>query len=295
MRFTIRHITTYSYSSIVNISQNHARLSPWQSNKQKCLSSSIEIFPKPAFQNTYYDHFDNLVTVFELFTAHQEMKVVAQSEVELFPDSLQTLFSATIPWENVKEQLRHPIDKSTSQASLFSLATDLTQYTPAMHDYALQSFIPNRPIVEACQDLMNRIFNEFTFDPSFSTISTPITSVFEHKRGVCQDFAHFTLACIRSMGLAARYVSGYIETIPPPGEEKLEGADATHAWVSVFIPNTGWLDYDPTNNLFTFDQHVTVAVGRDFADVTPIKGVMYGGGTQTLDVAVDMNRMEITQ
>ena len=135
-----------------------------------------------------------------------------------------------------------------------------------------------------------RIFNDFTFDPSFSTINTPVSHVFEHKRGVCQDYAHLTLTCLRSIGLAARYVSGYIETIPPPGQEKLTGADATHAWVALFVPGSGWIDYDPTNNLKPYDQHVTLAVGRDFADITPLKGIMFGGGNQVLDVSVDMNR-----
>ncbi len=175
-------------------------------------------------------------------------------------------------------------------AQFFSIPTRLTQANKAILDYTLASFTPNRPIVESCDDLMNRIFNDFTFDPSFSTINTPVSHVFEHKRGVCQDYAHLTLTCLRSIGLAARYVSGYIETIPPPGQEKLTGADATHAWVALFVPGSGWIDYDPTNNLKPYDQHVTLAVGRDFADITPLKGIMFGGGNQVLDVSVDMNR-----
>lgn len=175
-------------------------------------------------------------------------------------------------------------------AQFFSIPTRLTQANKAILDYTLMSFTPGRSIVESCDDLMNRIFNDFTFDPSFSTINTPVSHVFEHKRGVCQDYAHLTLTCLRSIGLAARYVSGYIETIPPPGQEKLTGADATHAWVALFVPGSGWIDYDPTNNLKPYDQHVTLAVGRDFADITPLKGIMFGGGNQVLDVSVDMNR-----
>lgn len=292
MKFRIRHVTTYRYAQTVNLSQNHARLTPVQTATQACMRSKLEVFPTPEFQYDFVDHFDNKVTVFELFSAHKEMKVIATSDVELFPDTSATLFTAHIPWEHVREQLNKPVDRTTITASLFTLPTALTQFTPSMQAYALQSFSANRSIVDACQDLMERIFTEFTFDPSFSTISTPITAVFEHKRGVCQDFAHFTLACIRSLGLAAKYVSGYIETLPPPGQEKLEGADATHAWISVFVPGTGWIDYDPTNNLRPHDQHVTVATGRDFADITPIKGVVYGGGSQTLEVAVDMKRLE---
>lgn len=292
MKFKIRHVTTYRYAQTVNLSQNHARLTPVQTATQACMKTQIEVVPTPEFQHDFVDHFGNKVTVFELFSAHKEMKVIATSEIELFPDTRATLFTAHIPWEQVRDQLKKPFDRTSIAASLFTLPTALTQFTPSMQAYALESFSANRSVVDACQDLMGRIFSEFTFDPSFSTISTPITTVFEHKRGVCQDFAHFTLACIRSLGLAAKYVSGYIETLPPPGQEKLEGADATHAWISVFVPGTGWIDYDPTNNLRPHDQHVTVATGRDFADITPIKGVVYGGGSQTLDVAVDMKRME---
>jgi transglutaminase-like putative cysteine protease len=292
MKFRIRHITTYGYSEPVNLSQNHARLSPQQNQNQTCIQSEIEIYPKPAFQLNFVDHFDNTVTVFELLSSHKEMKVIASSDVEILPDMYQSLFTDQVQWEFVRDQLASPRDRAATQAALFTLPTMLTRFTPEMQSYAQISFVAKRTILDACQDLMGRIFEEFTFDSSFSTISTPITTVFTHKRGVCQDFAHFTLACIRSMGLAAKYVSGYIETLPPPGQEKLEGADATHAWISVYVPGTGWVDYDPTNNLRPHDQHVTVATGRDFADITPIKGVMHGGGTQTLDVAVDMKRLE---
>ncbi|MFC3122217.1 transglutaminase family protein [Agaribacter flavus] len=292
MKYSIRHITTYRYSEAVSLSQNHARLSPQHTGQQNCLNSRIEVFPKPAFQDSFDDHFDNKVTVFELFSSHKEMKVVATSEVEILPSSQQGSLSFQIPWEKVRDSLAKPRDPDATKAALFALPTPLTQPSPEMREYAMQSFSSGMPILDGCQHLINRIFDEFTFDASFSTISTPISTVFAHKRGVCQDFAHFTLACIRSLGLAAKYVSGYIETIPPPGQEKLEGADATHAWISVFVPSAGWIEYDPTNNLQPSDQHVTLATGRDFADITPIKGVMYGGGTQTLDVAVDMKRLE---
>lgn len=294
MKYRIRHVTTYQYSEPVNLSQNHARLSPLHSPHQICSNSAIEIQPKPAYERHFTDHFGNQVTVFELFSSHSEMIVTATSDVELLPDTGHSLFSTHLPWEQVKMQLACPRDKHITDAALFSLPTALTQFTPEIKHYAEQSFCESRSIVDACQNLMERIFNEFTFDASFSTISTPITTVFAHKRGVCQDFAHFTLACLRSLGLAARYVSGYIETLPPPGQEKLEGADATHAWISVYVPGSGWIDYDPTNNLRPHDQHITLATGRDFADITPIKGVMHGGGTQTLDVAVDMKRLEYT-
>jgi transglutaminase-like putative cysteine protease len=292
MKFRIKHVTTYNYSNPVSLSQNHARLTPKTNSQQTCLSSQLEIYPKPSFQQHFTDHFDNTVTVFELFSAHKQMQVVVTSDVEIISVSKQFMFSDKLAWESVRQQLVYPSSKEAIDAAFFTLPTGLTQFTEEMREYAEQSFTPGTSITDACQHLITRIFKEFTFDPSFSTISTPITEVFSHKRGVCQDFAHFTLACIRSLGLAARYVSGYIETLPPPGQEKLEGADATHAWISIYVPGSGWIDYDPTNNVRPTDQHIILATGRDFADVTPIKGVMYGGGSQTLDVAVDMKRME---
>ncbi|WP_026374776.1 transglutaminase family protein [Aestuariibacter salexigens] len=291
MKYQIRHVTTYRYTDKVSLTQNHARLTPLNTFQQQCLSSAVTIIPEPDYQVSFQDHFDNIVTVFEIPTLHEEMQVIATSEVDLQGVPIQGLFSHQVNWESVRDQIKYPADNAMLQALTFSLPTRLTQANQDILNYTLASFTPNRPIVEACDELMARIFADFTFDPAFSTINTPVSHVFEHKRGVCQDFAHLTLACIRSIGLSARYVSGYIETLPPPGQEKLTGADATHAWISLFVPGSGWIDFDPTNNLKPYDQHVTLAVGRDFADITPLKGVMFGGGNQQLDVSVDMNRI----
>ncbi len=290
MKYVIRHVTTYKYSDKVSLTQNHARLTPLNTVHQRNLSANVTIVPEPDYQAEFKDYFDNTVTVFEIPTLHEEMQVIATSEVEINAMPLQGLFAHHTSWEGVRDQIRYPIDAPMLNAQFFSIPTRLTQANQAILNYTLASFTPNRPIVEACDNLMERIFNDFTFDPAFSTVNTPVSHVFEHKRGVCQDYAHLTLTCLRSIGLAARYVSGYIETIPPPGQEKLTGADATHAWVSLFVPGSGWIDYDPTNNLKPYDQHVTLAVGRDFADITPLKGIMFGGGNQVLDVSVDMNR-----
>lgn len=290
MRYTIKHVTTYNYSDKVSLTQNHARLTPLDTFQQRRINAQVNVTPEPDYQTQYTDHFGNLVTIFEIPTLHEKMQVTATSEVEIQGSPLQGLFSHHAGWETVRDQIRFPTEQVLLAAQFFSFPTRLTKSTNAILDYTLKSFTPNRPIVEACEDLMERVFKEFTFDPAFSTVNTPVTHVFEHKRGVCQDFAHFTLTCLRGLGLAARYVSGYIETIPPPGQEKLTGADATHAWVSLFVPGSGWIDFDPTNNLKPYDQHVTLAVGRDFADITPLKGIMFGGGDQVLDVSVDMNR-----
>ena len=160
-----------------------------------------------------------------------------------------------------------------------------------MRDYAIPSFPVGRPIVDAVDDLVKRIHRDFTYDPQFTTIATPLLDVLKHRRGVCQDFAHVAIACLRSLGLAARYVSGYIETIPPAGQARLVGADASHAWFSLYVPEWGWLDFDPTNNQMASDQHIILAVGRDYQDVTPLKGVLFGGGKHQLDVSVDVERL----
>ncbi|AWB68791.1 transglutaminase [Saccharobesus litoralis] len=292
MIFNVKHVTTYTYSDMVSLCQNQARLTPMTVGHQVCHASEIHVSPAADYKEQFVDYFGNQVTVFDVPTQHNTLQVTAISTVELLPRSQDDLFNFQIPWESVRDSLRRPHNSELLNAAEYVLPSGFVQRSSAMKQFALQSFTANRAIVDACQHLMARIFNEFTFDPSFSTISTPLSEVLEHKKGVCQDFAHFAIACIRSIGLAARYVSGYIETLPPEGQEKLEGADATHAWFAVYIPNFGWLEFDPTNNLIPEKQHITLAVGRDFADVSPLKGVAFGGGEHQLQVAVDMMRME---
>ena len=163
---------------------------------------------------------------------------------------------------------------------------------PAFREYAEPSFLPGRPLLEAVADLNERIYREFKYDPHFTTVATPLDEVLSERRGVCQDFAHLAIACLRSLGLAARYVSGYILTVPPPGRPRLVGADASHAWLSVFVPGLGWADFDPTNDLLPDLQHVTLAWGRDFSDISPLRGVILGGGEQKIDVRVTVEPID---
>lgn len=291
MKYQIQHVTTYNYAENVSLSQNHARLAPLHNDLQHCHEHQIKVSPGADYQDQYTDYFGNVVTIFEVPTLHKTMVVTATSIVEIFPRPQQGLFEYYLPWEQVRDLLSSPKDRVQLQAAEFAMATPATQASEDIRQFTLETFTPGRSLITACEALMGRIFSEFAFDPSFSTINTPVQDVFVHKKGVCQDFAHLSLACLRSIGLAARYVSGYIETIPPPGTEKLTGADATHAWFAVFVPGAGWLDFDPTNNLKPAEQHVTLATGRDFYDVTPLKGVMFGGGAHHLSVAVDMNRI----
>ncbi|GEB70186.1 transglutaminase [Pseudoalteromonas carrageenovora] len=292
MKYKIKHSTTYNYTDFVSLCQNQARLTPKTNRGQICHSSHIKIEPIANYVQEFTDYFDNKVTAFEIATQHKKLTVTMISEVELITTANKNLNTAVISWEEARDFLAKPNTAQLLKISEFILPSQLTPIEEAYKDYALVSFLANANLIDACKDLMARIFHEFHYDPGFTTISTPLSVVFAQKRGVCQDFAHFALACLRSIGLAARYVSGYIETLPPEGEEKLEGADATHAWFALFVPDFGWVDFDPTNNILPSGQHVTLAVGRDFSDVTPLKGVVFGGGSQLLDVAVDMIRLE---
>lgn len=292
MRYKIKHTTTYQYAENVSLSQNHARLTPQHSGGQRRLQHNLQISPTPDFTAEFRDYFGNLVSVFEVPLLHKTLTITATSEVAVSGEQQTGLFEQQLAWEAVRDELASPSNSQTMHASEFCLATAATGGTEAIGDYARVSFTAKRPLIQACEDLTQRIFDDFQFDTGFSTINTPVTEVFQHKRGVCQDFAHFALTCLRSVGLACKYVSGYIETLPPAGQEKLIGTDATHAWISVYVPGSGWLDFDPTNNLRPRDQHVVLATGRDFNDVTPLKGVMFGGGTNQLAVAVDMNRID---
>jgi transglutaminase-like putative cysteine protease len=291
VKYKIKHSTTYKYTDFVSLCQNQARLTPKTNHKQICHSSYIEIVPPTSYLREYTDYFNNKVTVFEIAKQHKKLTVTMVSEVELLVKHNINPNSFDMPWKSALALLADPKTLELLKVSEFVLPSQLTPLEKGIRDYALMSFTPEISLIEGCTDLMARIFHEFQYDPGFTTISTPLSVVFAQKRGVCQDFAHFALACIRSIGLAGRYVSGYIETFPAEGEIKLEGADATHAWFAIYVPNYGWVDFDPTNNVLPMDQHITLAVGRDFSDVTPLKGVVFGGGSQVLDVAVDMIRL----
>jgi transglutaminase-like putative cysteine protease len=188
--------------------------------------------------------------------------------------------------------MRSTQDPEEIEARLYMLESDFIEFSSEVSAYSALSFSPNRALRDAVEDLMHRIYADYQYDPGFSNIATPLKDVIKHRKGVCQDFAHLAIACLRMQGIAARYVSGYLETLPPPGKQKLVGADASHAWFSVFIPHQGWIDFDPTNAKIPEEQHITVAWGRDYADVAPLKGVIFGGGKKhKLHVAVDVERI----
>lgn len=287
MKYRITHTTTFSYKAKVGLCYNEARLLPRDLPHQKVLSASLEIDPLPQDYYERVDYFGNRTVYFSIQQPHDKMVVTAVSDVETGVANLIE-GAVTLSWEMARDRLRSDLSEEVVSASQFTLDSSMVSVSDELLSYAQLSFPAGRPLVEAVNDLMQRIYQEFKYDPEFSTIATPLKEVMEHRSGVCQDFAHLAIGCLRSLGLAARYVSGYIETVPPPGQERLVGADASHAWFSVYLPGFGWLDFDPTNNQVPGDRHITVAWGRDFADVTPLKGVAFGSGKNKLKVSVDV-------
>ncbi len=290
MKFRVTHLTRYLYDEPVSLCHNIAHLKPRDLPHQKILSSQLRIDPWPAVSSEHKDFFGNRVRYFCIQQAHKSLEVAVSSEVEVrAPAPLD--FAASPPWDQVAATLAGARTPEVLEACIFTLPSPYVTAEPGALEFARPSFPPERPILEATADLMGRIYREFEFDPHVTTIATPIAEVLAHRKGVCQDFAHLGLACLRGLGLAARYVSGYLETLPPPGRPKLQGADASHAWFAVLVPGAGWLDFDPTNDQVPGEQHITTAVGRDFHDVTPVRGVFYGGGEHRLEVQVDVDRM----
>ncbi len=289
MKYNITHITHYTYSKPVSSCYNLAHLSPRDSDRQTCLNSRIEVLPGATTNIQREDFFGNRVSYFNVQTPHNELTVTAESEVEIKPygDLLNTAFP--VPWNEVRGILENSTRGEDLDARQYLLESPFVSVDQDIHRYAQASFSPGRPVLEAVHDLMDRIHNEFDYDPGFTNIATPLSEVLKHRKGVCQDFAHLAIACLVSHGVPTRYVSGYLETIPPPGKQRMQGADASHAWFSVYVPNFGWVDFDPTNNQIPMDRHITTAWGRDYSDVTPLKGVIFGGGTKhKLNVSVDV-------
>jgi transglutaminase-like putative cysteine protease len=284
MIYDVRHVTAFDYDGEVSVSHHVACMTPRTSARQTLVHHSWTCEPAAAIRRERRDVFDNVVTFFALQQPHDRLTVTARAVVELA--AAPPLPAGSPPWERVRDGL----DAGPVDILDFVYDSPLVAAAPAYAAYAAASFAPGRPIADALVDLTHRLHQDFRFEPGATTVATQVADVFRHRAGVCQDFAHVQLACLRSLGLAARYVSGYLETSPARDEPKLIGADASHAWVSVFVPGFGWLDADPTNDKVPADRHVTLAWGRDYSDVSPIRGVILGGGEQRTRVAVDLVR-----
>ncbi len=291
MIYNILHRTTYKYKYPVSVGNHVACLKPRHKPKSHLFDSNIHILPAPRTYTERTDYFGNVLCFFTVQEPHRELVVEARSRVRIDTEN-EDRGADSSPWEESALRLAGSYDRESLDALQFQFESPRIRVKPEFAEYALISFTPGRPMREALWDLTTRIYRDFTFDSKVTNVRTTVEEVFQKRRGVCQDFAQVQISCLRSIHIAARYVSGYLRTYPPPGKPRLIGADASHAWVSAYSRGEGWLDMDPTNNVAPSDGHVTLAWGRDYSDVSPLRGLILGGGNHTLDVAVDMEPVE---
>ncbi len=288
MIYQVTHRTTFTYSQPVAISHHVLRLTPRSHPRQHCLRSNVIFNPTPSVRSEGEDYFGNPITHLTIQTPHPQLIVEAKTLVDITkPDPLH--MDQSPPWDQLVQQLQSRTDSPNLEAHQFMYDSPYITIDDATYDFVRECFPPGRPLLAGVMDLTSRIFQEFTYEGGVTEVSTPVKDVLASRKGVCQDFAHLEIAALRSLGLPARYISGYLLTHPPEGKEKLVGADASHAWISTWSPDLGWVDFDPTNNLTPGDEHITLAWGRDYGDVSPINGFMVGGGQHTLDVSVDVS------
>ena len=288
MRYDVRHRTTYRYGQPVSISHHVLHLMPRHSDRQVRLDSEITISPRPAVRTDAQDYFGNPVTFVTIQEQHDELVLEARSTIDV---TVPTDWPPTqsMPWDGIFRHLEQNPSTENLDTLQYAFDSPFAAASAELAAYARQSFPPGRPVIEAARELTRRIYTEFRYESGATSVATPVADVFRQRRGVCQDFAHLELACLRALALPARYVSGYLLTRPPPGKPKLVGSDASHAWISVWCPEAGWVDLDPTNDTIVRDEHVTLAWGRDYGDISPVNGVIFGGGEHSIDVAVDVN------
>lgn len=287
MKYRVTHKTIYDGHDSVSVGHNQAWLEFRPVPSQQVESFSLIIDPEPSVRTRRIDAFGNPVQLFSFNEGYQRLNVTATTVVTVRAPDMSRL-PREITWDELAAALKRPAEDDDRDALEFSYPSHRIVSSPAMKEYASESLKPGRSVVDAVQDLTQRIHRDFVYDSRATTVNTPVVDVFRLRRGVCQDFAHLQIAMIRSFGLPARYVSGYLRTTPPPGQPRLVGADASHAWLSVYCGHGQWLDVDPTNDRFCSDDHVTLAWGRDYSDVPPLTGVFVGGGQHRLIVSVDV-------
>ncbi len=288
MMYRVTHNTGYRYSLPASLSQNELFLYPRNTPSQEVLTSQLVITPKPQYLHSRTDYFGNIAHVFMVQHPHNELAIRVSSLVKT-ARPMTPAPDRTMSWEKAVERLAAHPAANDLEAQQFVFESPLVSLSAEAFKYASPSFGPGTPVLTGAADLVRRIHTEFTYDKSASNVETTVNHVLLNRKGVCQDFALVAISCLRSLGLAARYVSGYLETLPPTGKPKLVGSDASHAWISLFIPDFGWVDLDPTNNLMANETYITVAWGRDYGDVSPVKGVVMGGGIHELSVLVDVS------
>jgi transglutaminase-like putative cysteine protease len=287
MLYRITHRTVYDYSEPAALGHNILHLEPRQHPRQTVREQSLAIEPTPAMTQRQTDYFGNPTCYFSIQLPHRRLALTARSQVDVAPPApLETMRSPC--WEEVRDALRAASTPALRAAYAFVFDSPYVPLDEALADYARPSFAAGRPMLDTVLELTRRIHRDFRYDRRATTVATPVAEVLARRAGVCQDFAHLQIGCLRALGLAARYVSGYLVTEPPPGQPRLIGADASHAWVSVFCPVCGWIEFDPTNDQVPSDRHITLAWGRDYDDVSPVRGIVLGGGRSMLTVAVDV-------
>lgn len=289
-RYTVHHETEYRYDSVVSVSHQALHLTPQALPYQRCHGHRLRVEPVPTHQVDELDGFGNPITRLEIDTPHRELLVAAEMDIEVDAHDTALDLDDSPSWEDVVATLAyrggHVPTAAALDANRYRFESPYVRWDGDVAKFVREDFAPGTPLLRACALLMQRIHREFRFDANATQVATPVVEVLENRHGVCQDFAHLMIACLRSLGLAARYVSGYLLTTPPPDQPRLIGADASHAWVSVHCPRQGWIDFDPTNNMRPGNGHITLAWGRDFGDVSPLRGIILGGGAHELDVRV---------
>jgi transglutaminase-like putative cysteine protease len=287
MMYRVTHRTIYEYAAPVTVSHHAARLQPREDHGQACLDFSLVIRPEPTLRASRRDYFGNTVYAFSIEEIHSHLEIIATSVVRVGAANAPAP-GLSPPWEGVAQLFRETAPTEFLEAYQFIFDSPQIRCSPELAEFASTSFPKDQPFLAGVQDLNHRIHATFQYDNEATTVSTPIEDVFRSRRGVCQDFAHVAIASLRSLGLPARYVSGYLRTRPPEGKERLVGTDASHAWFSVFSPGFGWVDFDPTNDLMSEDEHIAIAYGRDFGDVSPVSGMIVGGGEHKVIVGVEV-------
>jgi transglutaminase-like putative cysteine protease len=290
MRYRITHQTEYFYADRVPLGHNVIRLRPRDTAFQICDRNELSITPAPADQRQRVDYFGNYATWISVQEPHQSLKIDMSSDVNVISRTVPADLTGP-PWDQVPAMISSRLDPNVLAAREYTFDSPHVPRSAELAEYARKDFPPGAPLVMCVMNLTHRIFDEFTFDTKATTIGTPILEILRHHHGVCQDFAHLQIGCMRSLGLPARYVSGYLATKPPPGQRRLIGADASHAWISAFIPGYGWLDFDPTNDTVPSDQHITIGWARDYDDLSPVKGVTVGGHSHRLEFSVDVEAL----
>lgn len=292
MKYQLKHLTEYVYQHPVSNSYNLACLTPRNLSYQRVLSTQLTIYPAGTEISQYADYFGNIRHFIHLQPPHQQLSVISQATLEMLPRHNAERLSSGCTETQLKTYLQQSTSSEAVYAKLLCQPSRMAPFCAEAAALLPPLRQPGQTLLQLAEQLNQYIFANFIYTPGFSTVVTPLSEVMKYRRGVCQDFALLAISCLRANGIPARYVSGYLETQPLPGQPRLQGADASHAWFAVFDPELGWVDFDPTNNLLPCQQHLTIAFGRDYADVVPLKGLVQGSGSHQLKVAVDVIRCE---